>query len=110
MPYFRKKPVIIEAMQLKWSTWNAICDFLGDTPIRGGWVDPADGSFTEGNTPPGHLSLDDAEIGCLIPTLEGDHLARQDDFIIKGVKGEFYPCKPDIFDATYELVENPNGY
>jgi hypothetical protein len=40
-----------------------------------------------------------------IPTLEGDHVARHGDWIIKGVKGEFYPCKPDIFAATYEQVE-----
>jgi len=37
-----------------------------------------------------------------IPTLEGDHKARVGDFIIRGVAGEFYPCKPDIFAATYE--------
>lgn len=43
--------------------------------------------------------------GCLIHTLEGDHLAQFGDWIIKGVKGEFYPCKPDIFEATYEKVE-----
>lgn len=100
---YRKKPVVIEAVQLTWSTWNEVCEFVGDTPMRGGWVDPKDGTFTEGNVPPGDLSLDDAEIGCVIPTLEGDHLARQNDWIIKGVMGEFYPCKPDIFDATYEL-------
>lgn len=40
-----------------------------------------------------------------IQTLEGDMLARQGDWVIKGVKGEFYPCKPDIFEATYEPVE-----
>lgn len=37
-----------------------------------------------------------------IPTLEGDHIANIGDWIIKGVKGEFYPCKPDIFAATYD--------
>ena len=40
--------------------------------------------------------------GLVIPTLEGDHLAEPGDWIIKGVKGEFYPCKPDIFAATYD--------
>ena len=39
-----------------------------------------------------------------IPTLEGDHIANVGDWIIQGVQGEFYPCKPDIFDATYEPV------
>lgn len=42
--------------------------------------------------------------GIIIHTLEGDHLANYGDFIIKGVKGEFYPCKPDIFRATYQLA------
>jgi hypothetical protein len=40
--------------------------------------------------------------GVLIPTLEGDMLAHWSDWIIQGVAGEFYPCKPDIFEATYE--------
>ena len=39
-----------------------------------------------------------------VPTLEGEHIACPGDFIIKGVAGEFYPCKPDIFDATYEAI------
>jgi hypothetical protein len=39
-----------------------------------------------------------------ITTLEGEHLASTGDFIIKGVHGEFYPCKPEIFEKTYELV------
>lgn len=49
------------------------------------------------------------KIGCwdrvaIIPTLEGDHEASLGDFIIKGIAGEYYPCKPDIFRATYEAV------
>ena len=40
--------------------------------------------------------------GIIIPTLEGDMIAQWGDYIIKGVKGEFYPCKPDIFEMTYE--------
>ena len=46
------------------------------------------------------------EDGIIIPTLEGEHLARWGDYIIKGVKGEFYPCKADIFEMTYEVVKN----
>lgn len=45
------------------------------------------------------------EEGLKIFTLEGSHLATIGDWIIKGVKGEFYPCKPDIFDQTYLIVE-----
>ena len=40
-----------------------------------------------------------------IKTLEGDMIASEGDYIIKGISGEFYPCKPDIFKATYEEVE-----
>ena len=40
----------------------------------------------------------------IIETLEGNHIAKVNDFIIKGVHNEFYPCKPDIFEKTYELV------
>ena len=43
--------------------------------------------------------------GIIIPTLEGDHLASPGDFIVKGVAGEYYPCKPEIFEQTYEAVE-----
>ena len=44
-----------------------------------------------------------------IHTLEGTMQASYGDYIIKGVKGEFYPCKPDIFEQTYEKVEDENG-
>lgn len=43
--------------------------------------------------------------GITIHTLEGDHLAKEGDYIIKGVRGEFYPCKPDIFEQTYEIID-----
>jgi len=45
-------------------------------------------------------------MGILIPTLEGLMIGIENDWIIRGVKGELYPCKPDIFEATYERVEN----
>lgn len=41
---------------------------------------------------------------CIIETLEGEHIVTEGDFIIKGVKGEFYPCKPDVFKTTYDEV------
>ena len=87
MGKYRKKPVTIEAIQLSPETFYQICDFIGEHanyPDCGvGGIDPADGKFK-------------------IKTLEGDLVANIGDFIIKGVKGEFYPCKPDIFMATYE--------
>jgi hypothetical protein len=81
MPLFRKKPVVIEAIQFDGSNAQEIMDWAGGSAV-----------VIRSNT-----------ADCLtIPTLEGDHLASLDDWIIKGVKGEFYPCKPDIFAATYE--------
>ena len=75
---YRKKPVVIEAFQ-----------WLMDWPPA--WFFDIGANFTEE--------------GMVIPTLEGDMLARPGDYIIKGIKGEFYPCKPDVFVATYEPVE-----
>lgn len=107
MPRYRKKPVEIEAVQLLWENWNEICDHAGVGPgedqPKGVYVD------AEGNAhdqPPGG---DDARIGLSIPTLEGTMLGVAGDWIIKGVQGEIYPCKPDIFEATYEPVDGPQG-
>lgn len=54
-----------------------------------------------------HFRIDHAAVkgGLVIKTLEGNHLANIGDYIIKGVAGEFYPCKPDIFEKTYEVAE-----
>ena len=79
MPFFKKKPVIIEARQY----------------TRNGLEAEQVAKWCNG---------EQTDEGCIIHTLEGDHLANYDDWIIKGIKDEFYPCKPDIFDATYELV------
>lgn len=81
----RKKPVTVEAHQ--WTGMN-----IGDT-----WV------FM--GCPAGGLTvIPDYKDLCLqIPTLEGVMLAKPGDWIIKGVEGELYPCKPGIFDQTYEV-------
>lgn len=87
---FRKKPVEIEAIQL---------DDLNAGEIVG-WIKAGGGdAFMRG----GHRG---GSIGgsIYIETLEGRHRADVGDWIICGVKGEFYPCKPDIFDATYDPV------
>ena len=98
MAKYRKKPVVIEAVQLNWRNWNEICNFLGDiiSPINPARTVP-DFSDTTGELGPDYIEI-------TIPTLEGDHIAKHGDYIIKGVNGEFYPCKPDIFEATYEEV------
>ncbi len=83
---YRKKPIVIEAIM--WGgNFDAVKAFC---PIA------VDNSF------PGRIDV--AKDSITIPTLEGDHLADFGDYIIKGVKGEFYPCKPDIFELTYEEV------
>jgi len=101
MAKFRKKPVVIEAVQLRWDTWSEMCDHAGvgkleDGKPQGCYID-AEGNATTKNGASG-------VIGLLIPTLEGLMTARQDDYVIRGVKGELYSCKPDIFEQTYEAV------
>lgn len=87
MAKYRKKPVVIEAVQ-----------FLGESePIREFVAMRCNINFgldADGNC---------AEV--LIPTLEGTMTAQVRDWIIMGVNGEFYPCKPDIFEKTYEPAE-----
>jgi len=102
MGLYRKKPVVIEAVQLCWRNWNEVCDFLG------GIISPANPgrSSSEYSDTCGEQTVTDAGwIEITIPTLEGDHIARHGDWIIRGVNGEFYPCKPDIFEKTYEPVK-----
>ena len=82
---FRKNPVVIEAVKYNGDNAQQIADFI-----------ECQYPFMDGNT-------------ILIGTLEGTHRAAIGDWIIKGIKGEFYPCKPDIFELTYEPVEVING-
>jgi hypothetical protein len=108
MAYFRKRPVEVEAVQLLWSTWSEMCDFapVGDGNGRGVYVSDA-GHIEAGADPEFSDHKISDRIGLTIPTLEGVMLAVEGDWVIKGVAGEFYPCKPGIFDATYEPVEAP---
>jgi len=88
---YRKKPVIVNAFHYTsdklFNEWNKLPDWIKNA-YEAGILIPIGG--TEGIT---------------IKTLEGDHTAKLNDFIIQGVKGELYPCKPDIFEQTYEPVE-----
>ena len=95
---YRKKPVIIEAVKLGWDTWEEICEFVSKEAFGGGvYID----EITFKELPEKvHSNI----MGLKIKTLEGTMLAREGDYIIKGVSGEFYPCKPDIFDKTYETI------
>lgn len=99
MPKFRKKPVIIEAVQLRWDTWDEMCEFAGVGKLEDG---KPSGCYVDEL---GNSTMSVTEIlGLQIPTLEGLMLGVQNDWIIKGVQGELYPCKPDIFEQTYEEV------
>lgn len=77
---YRKKPVVIEALQYTGENADEIIEFTKCLAQVG------------------------VSKSLIISTLEGDHIASVGDYIIKGVKGEFYPCKPDIFEQTYEKI------
>ena len=84
---YRKKPVVVEAVQWTGENHAEMCEFIDSEAF----------DFTP-------------RIELVIHTLEGDHHASLGDYIIKGVNGEFYPCKPDIFAKTYEssTLTQPN--
>ena len=84
---FRKKPIVVEAMQRTGDNDTDIVNWM-----QGGWR--TGGAWQHNN---GSL---------VIPTLEGEMQASTGDWVIRGVGGEFYPCKPDIFEATYDPVED----
>lgn len=100
---FRKKPVVIEAVELKELTIaniQEVTEFLQGKPL----------DFKNSSSEQQRFWDYCEEVvfknkGIFITTLEGDMKASVGDFIIKGVNGEFYPCKPDIFAKTYEKVE-----
>ena len=86
---YKKRPLIISAMKFNGDTesLHEAKEWLGcylmkveENPLSGKW-------------------------SCTIGTLEGPHICSPGDYIIKGIKGEFYPCKPDIFEKTYKEVK-----
>ena len=92
---YRKKPVVIEAVHFSTAYESRLQRLEAATKIVA-WIQS-----------PAGLSVYSIGYGqeIRIPTLEGEMTASPGDFIIKGVSGEFYPCKPDIFAATYEEVD-----
>ena len=98
---FRKKPVEIQAMHFAGSSAEAHDVYLWVEKNTQGSFDPLD---EDEERPASGVSIDPATGFMLIATLEGVMQAKPGDWIIRGVKGEFYPCKPDIFAATYEEV------
>ena len=94
-----KKPVVIEALQWNGNNQRSMFDFLTNNAKENERITLEEDNFRI------DLVNGSCQIGNLIiKTLEGEILASIDDYIIKGIKGEFYPCKPDIFKATYEAV------
>jgi len=88
MKQYRKKPVVINAIQLTEENFKGYLDIaLTDSQIS-------------------DVGHDEVGFYVLISTLEGDMKARLNDWIIRGVNNELYPCKPDIFEKTYEIVNN----
>ena len=85
MGKYRKRPIVIDAVQFMGDNDGDCLDFLG---MR--------------NNPPNPL---DTKRNLYIDTLEGRMLVSIGDWIIRGINGEFYPCKSDIFDKTYEKLE-----
>ncbi len=85
---FRKKPIVIEAFHFKMESLKELeelSEFLKDADVDINYIN---------------------ESKVYIETLEGTMCASEGDWIIKGINGEFYPCKPDIFEKTYEPVNN----
>jgi len=104
MPFFRKKPVVIQAVQLNQKNWGQICDLIPKESFKNQvWVHPHDNSEYSITPIPG-FDPSELRLGVVIKTLEGDMLGIEGDWVIKGVNGEVYPCKPDIFEKTYETV------
>lgn len=93
MPRYRKKPVEIEARQYPGHSIEGVGALLDFEE----WLEPI--ARQAGRWPLKYVGQ-----SLIIPTLEGDHEAKPGDFIIQGVKGEIYPCKPDIFAATYDTI------
>lgn len=115
MPMFRKKPVVIEARQMPKLSREVMDFYKGFFTVQLDQPPPTAAKLSSDQIAAWELKdleewcggnvTRDALGPCIeINTLEGAMLARPGDWIIKGVKGEFYPCKPEIFAATYEAA------
>lgn len=85
---YRKKPVVVDAIQWNGENIEEVKNFVGDALSFFTWFN----------------NRSKKEIELTISTLEGKLEVTVGDYIIKGVEGEFYPCKPNIFEKTYEMV------
>jgi hypothetical protein len=103
---YRKRPVEIEAVRLRWSTWGEVCELIerhcrGELMPAGREISAAEASDTCGEVGPAYIALD-------VMTVHGERaVVRHGDWLIPdATPGTFYPCKPDIFEATYSLVSD----
>lgn len=94
---YRKKPVVIEAVLWTGENQREMFDFLTDGKKTDDYMTASGDTF--------YIDHNKVKGGLIIKTLEGEHIASIGDYIIKGVAGEFYPCKPEIFEQTYEIIE-----
>lgn len=102
MPTFRSKPLEIEAVQIRWSNWSDICAFVGNPLKESGAFEVQEDEVSDTCGEPGPTY-----IAFWAETTHGERaMFRHGDWIIPDSRpGTFYPCKPDIFAAKYELVE-----
>lgn len=97
---FRKRPVTVDAMH-----WDGTAE---GARVVIDWILQSDGTANYWCRDPDACGAHGSAVGqhdIMVRTLEGQHIASPGDWIIRGVQGEFYPCKPDIFAATYELAD-----
>lgn len=92
---YRKKPVIIDAEIWDGSNHRKMFDFLTGTTCQR--IEPSGENF--------YIDHTKVQGGLVIKTLEGEHIASIGDYIIKGINGEYYPCRHDIFEIIYEPIE-----
>lgn len=104
MAQHRKKPVVVDAVQLRWANWNEVCDLPGIllldvNPNGAREISAKEASDTCGEDGPTYIAIN-------VRTVHGElATVRHGDWIIPdGKPGTYYPCKPDIFEATYERV------
>lgn len=93
MPKYRKKPLVIEAEQLTQDNYDRALEF----------------AFANSNKTQVSVGADEGGQHLVLHTLEGALRVNPGEWIILGIHGELYPCKPDIFDETYEAVEEATG-
>jgi hypothetical protein len=89
---YTKRPVSIQALKWDGENQRAMFEFLEGCGVDRAMSSDGDNFYIDHNK---------IEGGLIIKTLEGEHIASLGDYIIRGIKGEFYPCKPDIFHKLY---------